>query len=315
MKFSVIIPLYNKETTIRRTLYSVLDQVGIDQQCVEIIVVDDGSSDESIQQVLLVQKEQSERNIRLIKQKNAGVSAARNKGAELAQHNYISFLDADDSYTPIFLYTIISLINDFPQSRFFATAYDFISLNSGVKKTIRISGLNSNKHNQLLTDFFLIAASGDLPFCASSFCIEKKLFQDVEGFPVGENMGEDQSLYCEVALNKHPIAFSPIACSHYFLAVEGSLMQTEKTVHEMPFSKRLQRSLEQKNIRPANKNSIQQYIAGHLLDLVRRNLSKGNIKAAIQQLRDPRTKYKPIKWVYWFSRTHLQLIISSAYNK
>lgn len=309
MKLSVIIPLYNKESTIRRTLYSVLDQAEVDEQDIEIIVVDDGSSDESKQQVTLVQQEQSTRKIRLIEQVNAGVSAARNKGVELAEYDYISFLDADDSYTPLFLSKIRDLINEFPECRFFATAYNFINLNSGTKKSPRIVGLNSDESNQLLDDFFLSAASGDLPFCASSFCIEKELFHELKGFPLGENMGEDQSLYCEVAL-RQSIAFSPIACANYFLAVEGSLMQTEATVSEMPYSKRLQIASTQQNISIVQKKSIQKYIAGHLLDLVRRNASKGNVKTAIQQLQDPRTRAKPIKWFYWFVRTHCQLVIS-----
>lgn len=309
MKFSVIIPLFNKEHTIRRALYSVLDQSMVDSNDVEIIVVDDGSSDASVQQVELVLQQQPHRNITLFKQVNAGVSAARNKGVELAQHDLITFLDADDSYTPIFLQTITSLKKDYPLCRFFGTAYHFINLNSGSKQKARIVGLNSETKNQNLDDFFLCAASGDLPFCASSICVDKTLFNEIGGFPEGENMGEDQSLYCEVAL-RESIAFSPTACTNYFLEVEGSLMQTVKSISEMPFSQRLQIASSASTVSSKERISIQKYIAGHLLDLVRRNLVNGNLDVSKNQLKDPRIRMKSLKWFYWFGKTHYKLALS-----
>jgi glycosyltransferase involved in cell wall biosynthesis len=287
----------------------VLDQSLVNSNDVEIIVVDDGSSDSSAQQVELVLQQQPHRNITLFRQANAGVSVARNKGVELAQHDLIAFLDADDSYTPIFLQTITSLKKDYPLCRFFGTAYNFINLNAGTKRKARVTGLNSKTKNQYLDDFFIAAANGDLPFCASSICIDKSLFHEVGGFPEGENMGEDQSLYCEVAL-KEPMAISPTACTNYFLEVEGSLMQTVKSISEMPFSQRLQSASNASTVSSRERVSIQKYIAGHLLDLVRRNLINGNLDASKKQLKDPRIKMKSLKWFYWYGKTHYRLALS-----
>lgn len=309
MKFSVIIPLFNKENTIRRALYSVLDQSMVDSNDVEVIIIDDGSTDSSIQQVEQVLKQQPHRNIKLFKQANAGVSAARNKGAKLAKHDLIAFLDADDSYTPIFLQTITALKQDYPLCRFYGTAYNFINLNSGSKRKARAVGLSSETKNQFLNDFFIVAANGDLPFCASSICIDKSLFNEVAGFPEGENMGEDQSLYCEVAL-REPIAFSPTACSNYFLEVEGSLMKTVKPISEMPFSQRLQIASSASTVSSRERASIQKYIAVHLFDLVRRNLINGNLDVSKSQLKDPRIKMKSLKWFYWFGKTYYRLALS-----
>ena len=84
---SVVIPLYNKEKQIKRTLQSVLTQTFQD---FEIVIVNDGSTDNS---TIEVEKIKDSR-IRLIHQENAGVSAARNKGIEEAKYELIALLDA-----------------------------------------------------------------------------------------------------------------------------------------------------------------------------------------------------------------------------
>lgn len=88
---SVIIPVYNAEKWIEETLNSLVSQTF---SALEIICVDDGSMDESCSIIEGMQKDHA--NIRLIKQKNAGVCVARNVGIEAANGEYIAFLDADD---------------------------------------------------------------------------------------------------------------------------------------------------------------------------------------------------------------------------
>jgi len=91
-KFSVIIPAYNSAATLTRAVESVLAQ---SWPADEIIVIDDGSTDDT----LLVAREFGDQ-VRVIHQSNAGVSVARNRGADVATGDWLAFLDADDWYYP-----------------------------------------------------------------------------------------------------------------------------------------------------------------------------------------------------------------------
>ncbi len=86
---SIIIPLYNKEKWIFKTIQSVLTQ---SYKNIEIIIINDGSTDNSLKIV----KKINDNRIKIINQKNKGVSNARNVGLEKAKGDYIAFIDADD---------------------------------------------------------------------------------------------------------------------------------------------------------------------------------------------------------------------------
>ena len=92
-RLSVIIPIYNKAEYILGCLNSVVTQTVKD---IEIICVDDGSTDGSAELVSEFQK--ADGRVRLIRQQNLGAGAARNAGIKVAQGEYIAFLDADDFY-------------------------------------------------------------------------------------------------------------------------------------------------------------------------------------------------------------------------
>ncbi len=305
MKISIVIPLFNKQDSIKRAINSVLHQVEVNPDDIEIIVVDDGSSDNSSAEVEQVIETQKGRSISLIKQENAGVSSARNRGVKHAKSLYVAFLDADDTYEPTFLSEIDKLISRFPTSALFCTSYNFVYEEDHNVKAAKVANLSSKKECHILPDFFLVAATGDLPFCASSICVRRSIFWEVGGFPIGENMGEDQSLYCQIAL-RHDIAYSPAPHANYYCCTSGSLMQTHEVASEMPYSKRIQTLLDQGHIHSQKEPSVKKYIAGHLLDLVRRNLYSGNTQAAQRHLNDARSKARPLKWLYWTFRVKVR---------
>ena len=115
---SVIIPLYNKEKQIAHTLRSVLNQT---YQDFEVVIVNDGSTDCSVSEVEKV----GDSRIRLVHQKNGGVSAARNKGIEEAKYELLAFLDADDEWKLEYLETQYNLFEKYPMCSVYACNYEF----------------------------------------------------------------------------------------------------------------------------------------------------------------------------------------------
>ena len=93
VKVSVIIPVFNVKNYIEDCLESVFSQTISD---IEIICIDDGSTDGSLQ---ILEKYSDLGKIKLIKQENSGVSTARNKGIDIAEGKYLYFMDADDIIT------------------------------------------------------------------------------------------------------------------------------------------------------------------------------------------------------------------------
>lgn len=90
-KISVIVPIYNSEANLERCLESILSQ---SYENIEIIAVNDGSTDDSLK--VLNRYGENYSNIRIINQNNQGQSAARNRGIEIATGDYIGFVDSDD---------------------------------------------------------------------------------------------------------------------------------------------------------------------------------------------------------------------------
>lgn len=107
-KITVVIPLYNKAGYIRRALDSVFSQTFIDY---EIIVIDDGSTDDSVDHVEIY----NDSRLRIIHQENSGPGAARNRGINESRGEYIAFLDADDEWLPNYLATSFSILERNPQ--------------------------------------------------------------------------------------------------------------------------------------------------------------------------------------------------------
>ncbi|MBM6866786.1 glycosyltransferase family 2 protein [Bacteroides caecigallinarum] len=104
MDLSIIIPVYNAAPLLNRCLDSIFNQST--QYTYEVILVDDGSTDNSIEII----KSRKEKNIILYQQNNSGPSVARNKGIELSKGEFIAFLDADDYWLEGFIEKTLSFI-------------------------------------------------------------------------------------------------------------------------------------------------------------------------------------------------------------
>lgn len=96
-KFSVVIPIYNVEDYIEETILSVVNQTIGFEENIQMILVNDGSPDNS-EEICLKYKNKYPNNIIYVKQENAGVSAARNNGVNYIEGKYVNFLDSDDKW-------------------------------------------------------------------------------------------------------------------------------------------------------------------------------------------------------------------------
>lgn len=106
---SVVIPAYNSEKYISRTLTSLLRQ-NAEAASYEIIVVDDGSVDNTM--AICEEFAKNNENIHVVHQENRGVSAARNHGIALARGRWITFVDSDDYVLPHYIHQVISVSSE-----------------------------------------------------------------------------------------------------------------------------------------------------------------------------------------------------------
>lgn len=207
---SVIIPLYNKETSIAQTLECVLSQSYKD---FEVVVVDDGSKDGSV----VIVEQCTDPRIRLIKQNNGGVSVARNRGIQEAKGKYIAFLDADDVWDKNYLYTIAGLIRKYSDCAVFATRYKTCDV-LGVEKNIVLNKW-TDMTDAIMDNYFEIASISSPPLWTSAVCVSKRALEDVGLFPVGVISGEDLLTWARLAI-KNKIAYSNLTLATFNVEYE-----------------------------------------------------------------------------------------------
>lgn len=205
---SVVIPLYNKEQSIASTLQTVLKQT---YQDFEIVIVNDGSTDHSVEEVAKV----LDLRIHLIHQSNAGVSAARNRGIEEAKGEYIAFLDADDVWKPDYLKTQYELTLKYPGCSVFASNYEFKDTQGKVTPTI-IRKLSFKGVDGILSNYFEVASCSHPPLWTSAVMVKKSAIQSIGGFPIGIKSGEDLLTWARLAC-KYSIAYTKISQAIYNL--------------------------------------------------------------------------------------------------
>lgn len=221
---SVVIPLYNKKECVAHTLECVLNQT---YQEFEVVVVDDGSTDGSAEVV----EGFADERIRLIRQENGGVSAARNRGIKEARSEYVAFLDADDEWKPEHLQTLVGLVEKYPQCGAYSTNYEF-KQGDKVKQTI-LNKIPFEGDDGVLTNYFEVASCSHPPVWTSAVCIKKSLLNEIGGFPVGIKSGEDLLTWALIAI-KTGIAFSRIPTSAFCLGDDERAQPRRRHVEEDP---------------------------------------------------------------------------------
>ena len=231
MKFSVIIPLYNKAPYIRKALESVLAQTYADY---ELIIIDDGSTDGSAEIAEAILQDPASRLIassphRLIRQANSGVSAARNNGVAQASGDYIAFLDADDWWEPTYLERMAQLIADYPEAGLYACNYVYYKPGkTHVALDIPTGYINYPK---------AYYEGGAMPVWTGAAIMPRAVFDEMGGFPLGIKLGEDFLLWAKTAMH-YPMAFCEEPLAYYNNDVPVNLRATRNlhaSEHHMLF--------------------------------------------------------------------------------
>lgn len=203
MRFSVIIPLYNKSPYVEKALGSIMSQTFRDY---ELIVVDDGSTDDSFavaQSVL----SGCDFPCQLIRQANAGVSTARNNGVTASHGDYLCFLDADDWWASSFLEKMDELIRTYPDAGIYGANYYYVK--NGVEQ-VCVKGAETGYIN-----YCKVYAEGlKMPLWTGAVSLSRSVFYEMGGFRPHLNLGEDFDLWIKIVL-KYKVAFLNDALSYY----------------------------------------------------------------------------------------------------
>jgi glycosyltransferase involved in cell wall biosynthesis len=200
MRFSIVIPLYNKAPYVAKAINSVFAQTLKD---FELIVVDDGSKDESAE--IAAKIIEGHLNCRLIKQENAGVSMARNNGVASSHGDYLCFLDADDWWEPTFLEEMSKLIEEFPGAGIYGTNYTIVN-ETKHKTRVAPIGVEVGFEKGYINYCQVYAKTLAMPLTSISVAIPRPIFDEMLGFPQGIKLGEDFLLWIRIAL-KNKVAF------------------------------------------------------------------------------------------------------------
>lgn len=210
---SVIIPLYNKIHFIEDTLESVFSQTYGDY---EVIVIDDGSTDGSADVVRALQPRHA--CLRLIQQKNQGVSVARNRGIQEARGEWIAFLDADDVWHPEFLERLYSLSEEYPQQSFFCCAQE-----DRIIPTLPAGITIIGDHPQY-----------EYVYCTGCSIIRRTVFEEIGGFRPGIQLGEDRDMWLRIAC-KYQTVYINEALIAYSKTTENNLSRTIDPAKSFPY--------------------------------------------------------------------------------
>lgn len=180
---SIVIPCYNSENTINRALISVINQTYVN---FEIIIVDDGSNDNTKNKVEMFFKNKKF-DFKYIYQENKGPSAARNNGVKNSNGEFIAFLDSDDEWHKDKLKIQMDIVKE-KDLNFLGSTYQYDEFNYHINESLVIEKYS---FNQLLVK---------TQFSTPGVIIKKDLFNKLNGFDELMKYAEDNDLWLRASL-------------------------------------------------------------------------------------------------------------------
>lgn len=285
MKFSVVIPLYNKARYVHSAVRSALAQTLPPH---EVIVVDDGSSDFSVEVVQTI----TDPRLRVIRQPNSGVSVARNRGIAEATGDWVALLDADDWYHPEMLAALKQAHEACPEA----------GLLGAQSRTIQ-NVLGDPEPWPVTEGFFEVEVVDDLrqrwmrtaPFCSSSVAIRTSLLREMDPcFIAGDSHGEDLDLWFRLA-DRTPVAVvnAPFAAVR---VLPDSLSRRTPRATPPAYLKRMRDRARSGEIPARFRRSALWFVAQQEVTMARESLGAGNRLAALRFLWEARGAVLTRRW-------------------
>ncbi len=208
--FSIVVPVWNAQATLRRCVRSILDQ---SYGSFELLLVDDGSADGAIERL-----DVDDDRIRVLRQPNAGPAEARNRGLAAASADWIAFLDADDLWFNDHLEELDVLRAAVPHAGLIGTAY----LDSASDGTLPARHENAPERRPI--HYFEEVGRGRQPLWIGSCAVHRAAYEQQGGFRTSWR-GDDNEFIARIALH-HPVAASTRATAIW---VHGTGGITERT--------------------------------------------------------------------------------------
>ena len=223
MKISVIVPVYNTEKYLPRCVESLLSQSVKD---IEIILIDDGSSDHSPE--LCDEYGENNDNIRVLHKENGGLSSARNAGLNIATGDFISFLDSDDAYhkdfLKIMLWEIIEKNCDIAQC-------DYVRFEGTPPKDVDTYGYNSAVYDLkeiMVSDYSRMEHLFETSVCVKLF--KRSVFDNLR-FDETIMYLEDVHIKPKIMCNGNRFVDINLPLYYYFKSSEGLVSNRKNTKH------------------------------------------------------------------------------------
>ena len=186
---SIIIPMYNSEESILRCLKSIINQTY--SGCIQIIIINDGSTDSSVNIVNHFISVHNKYNILLVNQANSGVSSARNSGLKIAKGSFIALLDSDDVWLENKLEIQMNILENNPEIDFLGCSRNNEKLTIFGKK---IDKLHKAKVIELLIKMYPQT---------STAIFKRELFLKFGGYNENMTHAEDGNLWVRYCANSN----------------------------------------------------------------------------------------------------------------
>ncbi|AFY74465.1 glycosyl transferase [Synechococcus sp. PCC 7502] len=265
--FSVVIPVFNRDSLIQKTIDSILNQSNDNY---EIIIVDDGSTDNTIDILIKYGS-----RIKVFTQQNQGPGKARNLGIKNSQGEYIAFLDSDDIWFPWTLKVYEKVIRETNKPAFLAGNSIFFNNEKEIDYD-QVSQLNFTAYK----DFYASNKNAN-PFLTSSVTIRRDILEEVGGFTDQWINSEDNDLWLRLGIAKGFVYINSPAVLAYRQHPQSAIALTEKTYDGTCYLVKQEKQDQYPGGKIREKERLQ-ILTRHIRPVSLRCLQEGEIKNAWQ---------------------------------